>query len=207
MRKSGDLFDSFSQDYDRYRPSYPAAIVHDGLKQGTKILEVGAGTGHLTKSLIRSQAYITAIEPGKHLAAILRNKIRNYQLEVLEVRLVNFIASDFYDVVLSAQAFHWIDFDKGLDMIHKVNVANGTVGILWRVYRSDSTEFFQKSKPIYSKYYQDENVVKSMSNMSWIFSQSSQSVNILSLDWIKDIRSENSIIRTNMLDSLIHILV
>lgn len=167
MSRSGKLFDDFAQHYDLYRPSYPDEIVNDlirftRMQKGTKVLEVGAGTGQLTRSLMKSEVSISALEPGQNLAAILRKNLNSVGLKVQETPLEYLQASEVYDVVISAQAFHWIDFTTGLDKIYQITSAQGLLGLLWRIDKSENTAFYKETKPIYARYYPEKSEDKSM---------------------------------------------
>jgi SAM-dependent methyltransferase len=100
-------FDHQAARYDAIRPSYHPGVVGELAGLGTRVLEVGAGTGKATELLARAGFAITALEPGAQLAAVLRAK-QLANVTVVESRFEDFGAGDF-DIVLAAQAWHWID--------------------------------------------------------------------------------------------------
>lgn len=100
-------FDRNATLYDAARPSYDPRAVDIVRALGTRILEVGAGTGKATELLARAGLTVTAIEPGEAMAAALRAK-HLPNVTIVESRFEDFVAHDF-DVVLAAQAWHWID--------------------------------------------------------------------------------------------------
>ena len=56
-RSYGSVFDEVAEDYDRHRPSYPDVLVDRacelaGIDGGGPVLEIGCGTGQLTRSLL-----------------------------------------------------------------------------------------------------------------------------------------------------------
>lgn len=167
MPHTGEIFDDFAKYYDAYRPLYPSEIVDDliqwtEMQGGVKVLEVGAGTGQLTRSLLDSEVSITAIEPGSKLAAILRKNLESHKVKVKEISLEDLDARKKYDVVVSAQAFHWIDYTTGLDKIFRITSPKGRLGILWRIDKSENTAFYKKTKSIYARYYPEKSLPKSM---------------------------------------------
>lgn len=167
MSRSSELFDDFAQHYDKYRPSYPEEIVDDlirftRIQRGAKVLEVGAGTGQLTRSLFKSGVSLTALEPGQNLAAILRKNFNADGLIVHDTPLEDLQSGEMYDAVISAQAFHWIDYTVGLDKVYQITSPQGLLSLLWRIDKSENTTFYKKTKPIYAKYYPEKSIGKSM---------------------------------------------
>src|SRR5436309_12272621 len=113
-RSYGSVFDGVAEDYDRHRPSYPDVLVDRaceaaGTGPGAAVLEIGCGTGQLTRSLLARGLRVTAVEPGGRLIARARN-----QLDGLgHARFVNVRLEDAslpraqYSAVFSASAIHW----------------------------------------------------------------------------------------------------
>jgi SAM-dependent methyltransferase len=105
-------FDRNAALYDAVRPPYHPGVI-DALREhvhGTRLLEVGAGTGKATELLARAGYAITAIEPGAHLCEILRAK------ELPNVTVVQSTFEDYrgsgFDAVVAAQAWHWMPANR-----------------------------------------------------------------------------------------------
>ncbi len=86
----GDVFNEIAQEYDRHRPAYPDALIDracevGGLGPGATVLEIGCGTGQLTRSLLARGLRVTAIEPGERLIARARDQLGKAE----EVEFVN----------------------------------------------------------------------------------------------------------------------
>ena len=67
-------FDAVAERYDSRRPHYPPAVfqaIEDfaGLGPGSRVLEVGCGTGHATVELARRGYDVLAVELGANMAA------------------------------------------------------------------------------------------------------------------------------------------
>jgi SAM-dependent methyltransferase len=109
-------FDRVADVYDATRPGYPAALFtdlqgHCRLDAGTRVLEVGCGTGQATRVLAGLGCHVQCIELGPDLAARARTNLVAYPNVSVTVGAFEAVdlPDDHYDVVFSATAFHWID--------------------------------------------------------------------------------------------------
>lgn len=118
VRSYGSAFNAVAEDYDRHRPSYPDVLVDRacevaGIGPGATVLEIGCGTGQLTRSLLARGLQVTAVEPGRQLIARARDHLNG----VGDVRFVNARLENAslpharYSAAFSASAIHWIDPD------------------------------------------------------------------------------------------------
>ncbi|MFB8138610.1 class I SAM-dependent methyltransferase [Streptomyces parvus] len=109
-------FDDDADLYDRARPGYPAELYDDladlaGAVPGSRVLEIGCGTGQATVPLAGRGCRITAVEAGPRMAAIARrNLAESPAAEVVTAEFESWpLPAEPFDVVLAATAFHWID--------------------------------------------------------------------------------------------------
>ena len=131
-RRFGAVFDAAAADYDTYRPAYPEGLVDlacTGLAAGDPVLEVGCGTGQLTRSLLARGLRITAVDPGGRLLAVAAEQLAgvrfvNAAFETAELPDAHFRA------VFSASAFHWIDPEVGWQRAAGVLAPGGTLALL-----------------------------------------------------------------------------
>ena len=109
-------FDEAAELYERARPGYPDQLfddLHDltGLGAGSRVLEVGCGTGKATRALARRGYRVLCVELGANLAAVARRELAS----VRDVRVVTApfetwdAADETFDMVFAATAWHWID--------------------------------------------------------------------------------------------------
>lgn len=110
-----ESFDVVAEDYNRYRVAYPqevveAVIAESGLHSGSRVLEIGCGTGQLSVPLARHGVDLLAIELGPHLAALARENLKQFPNAQVEVNAFEAwpLASQKFDAVVSASAFHWL---------------------------------------------------------------------------------------------------
>jgi SAM-dependent methyltransferase len=109
-------FDRNAELYDAARPSYPEALIEQavswsGIPPGGRILEIGAGTGKATLGFAQRGFAILALEPGRNLAAVLRRKAAAFPaVSIAETTFEAWSGGEPpFDLVISAQAFHWVD--------------------------------------------------------------------------------------------------
>ncbi len=108
------VFGEVADEYDRVRPSYPAALVDDVLAyaqlDGGPAIDVGAGTGKATLSFAERGLTITAVEPDEAMAAVLARRVAAYPPVTVVVSAFEDYAPDrTFGLLFSAQAWHWVD--------------------------------------------------------------------------------------------------
>jgi SAM-dependent methyltransferase len=110
-------FDSVAADYERVRPTYPPDVYADlvdlaALSPGTRLVEVGPGTGQATIPLAERGFRIVAVELGAQLAALARQRLAGFPgVEIVSASFEEWeppVAAAF-DGVVSFAAFHWVD--------------------------------------------------------------------------------------------------
>jgi SAM-dependent methyltransferase len=111
------LRQTFGEDaplYDRARPGYPPALFSDlaGLAllgPGSRVLEIGCGTGQATLPLAQLGCVVTAVELDAAMAALARRNVPG--AEVVVSAFEDWEPVLPFDLVVSATAFHWLDPD------------------------------------------------------------------------------------------------
>ena len=104
------LYGSIAEIYDRYRPSYGSApfdLLRSELKTFDRVVDLGAGTGHVTRSLLTLFSSVTAVEPDSRMA---RRLPSCDGLTVIEAFAENVdFPNSSLDAVVSGTALHWMD--------------------------------------------------------------------------------------------------
>jgi SAM-dependent methyltransferase len=111
-----EVFDEAPELYDRVRPGYPEQLFDDlallaGLRPGSRVLELGCGTGQATVSLARRGYEVVAIDLGAGLAELAQRKLAPFPA----VRVVHAAFETWpppaepFDLVFAATSFHWIE--------------------------------------------------------------------------------------------------
>lgn len=109
-------FDRAAGLYDQARPEYPEALFDDlialaGLTLDDHLLEVGCATGLATRPLARRGFRITCIELGTELAAVARQNLAEWPVQVVQGSFEEWQPYERYGLVYAATAWHWIDPD------------------------------------------------------------------------------------------------
>jgi len=105
-------FGSVAELYDRARPTYPAETFDDlvelaGLRPGSRVLEIGPGTGKATADLARRGLEVTGVELAPELAEVARRNVPGAEIVVADFETWEPARGEF-DAVVSFSAFHWI---------------------------------------------------------------------------------------------------
>jgi SAM-dependent methyltransferase len=106
-------FEEVAELYERARPGYPAELYGDleqlaGLSPGSRILEIGCGTGQATRDLIRRGYDVTCVELGPNLAEVARRAVPEAEIVVSSFEEWD-PGSRRFDLVFAATSWHWID--------------------------------------------------------------------------------------------------
>ncbi len=100
------VFDGVAGAYARERPTYPDELVDIACAGVETVLEVGCGTGQLTRSLVARGLEVDALDPAPNMVAEARKHAgATYHV----ARFEDFEPPRRYDALLSASAFHWVD--------------------------------------------------------------------------------------------------
>ncbi|HEV2372538.1 MAG TPA: class I SAM-dependent methyltransferase [Streptosporangiaceae bacterium] len=130
------LFDSVAELYDSTRSGYPGEIVAamvatSGVRAGSRVLEVGCGTGQLTRDLATYGFELTAIDLGAAMVGAARRHVPGQAVAFQVSSYEDFEAPDHtFDLVASATAFHWIDPEVAWAKAVRLLVPGGWLAVL-----------------------------------------------------------------------------
>lgn len=126
-------FGAVADAYERSRPSYPDEALDWLLPPGARrVLDLGAGTGKLTRSLVARGLEVVAVEPTPGMRAQFARVLPD--VELLDGTGESIPLPDAsVDAVLMAQAWHWVDPDTASPEVARVLRPGGRLGLLWNV--------------------------------------------------------------------------
>src|ERR1700689_5029293 len=117
----GKVFDEVAAEYDRHRPVYPDELVDQacqvaGIGAGDRVLEIGCGSGQLTRSLV---------------ALARQNLAGAGEVEFMNARFEDAsFPPEHFRAVFSASALHWVDPKVSWRKIADVLVPGGTLALI-----------------------------------------------------------------------------
>lgn len=145
-RSARTAFDAVADDYEAARPRFPVEQVTRllrwaGVEPGQPALEIGAGTGQLTRALLAAGHPVVAVEPGRTMADRLRAlggspdggaALRVEQAHVGELDL----RGETFPVVVAANSFHWLEPAAEHPVVAAALGPGGRLLLLWTFLRS-----------------------------------------------------------------------
>jgi SAM-dependent methyltransferase len=139
VREQRLVFGEDADLYDRARAGYSDAVIDDILNfagyrpPGGRSLEVGAGTGKATVAFAARGIPILALEPSAAMAAVAARNCGPFPMVHIEV--CGFeewpLQREAFDLVFSAQAWHWVDPAVRWQKAAAALVGGGTLALLW----------------------------------------------------------------------------
>jgi SAM-dependent methyltransferase len=124
-------FGGVAEHYERFRPGPPQVAVDWYVPtRVARIVDLGAGTGGLTRSLIDKADEVVAVEPDDRMRAVLAAQLPS--VRALAGRGESIPLPDrCVDAVLASASWHWMDPIPTLQEVARVLVPGGVLGALW----------------------------------------------------------------------------
>ena len=149
-------FGDVGQLYDSVRPSYPEPIIerilsYSQIERNGKIIEVGCGTGKSTIPFAVRGFDMTALDISEKLIAIARQNTSSFPN--VKYVVTSFEEADlpisYFDLLISATAFHWTDPSVSYAKAYQLLKNNGTIALFWNYQDYDPTDFGSKVRELF----------------------------------------------------------
>jgi ubiquinone/menaquinone biosynthesis C-methylase UbiE len=137
-------FGRIAAEYDDVRPEYaPEALDRAeevlGLTADSRVVDLAAGSGKLTRALAQRFAEVVAVEPNDEMRGVLAG--RSAGIRVLAGTAERMpLPDDFADAVFVGDAFHWFDGQAAVAELVRVLRPEGGVALLWNHWWSDGDD-------------------------------------------------------------------
>jgi ubiquinone/menaquinone biosynthesis C-methylase UbiE len=149
-------------DYVRYRPDYPAALIEwlqreQGVDAGWRVADVGAGTGISSKMFLDAGYRVTAVEPNAPMRAAAERWLQAYEnFDAIDGRAdATGLPDASVDLVIVAQAFHWFDEETTRREFARILRPRGLAAIWWNSRRLTGTPFLEGYEALLQKFSTD----------------------------------------------------
>ncbi|KAG1441213.1 hypothetical protein G6F56_011582 [Rhizopus delemar] len=144
--------------YAQARPSYPLATIDfmtdfftNRPKDTLQVLDIGAGTGIMTRLLVNQGFQVTAVEPVEGMLDKLRQSLP--QANVLKGTSWSLpVPSGSQDFIVLAQCFHWFDDIPSLKEMYRVLKPGGYIFMVWNTEARDRSEWISKLAKLWEDY-------------------------------------------------------
>ena len=125
--------DHWPEDYERGRPGWPVGVVDvPGLPPTATVLELGAGTGKLTRLLVRAFGRVVAVEPAEAMRRLLAPLCPDAEALAGTAQEIP-LADASVEAVFAAEAFHLFDDERSLAEIARVLRRRGALVLMWNL--------------------------------------------------------------------------
>ncbi len=125
-------------DYAASRPNYPGALFdalrdRGALSDGAVIVDIGAGTGLLTREMLRRGHAVTAVEPNAAMRATADAQLSSHSSyrSIAATAEATTLTDHSIDLITVAQAFHWFDVATVRSEWLRILKPSGQVVLIW----------------------------------------------------------------------------
>jgi len=147
---SKSRFSSRVENYVRYRPGYPEELVATlqaecGLSAGSRVADIGSGTGLLALPFLRLGCRVMGVEPNAEMRAAgdrLLADFPNFSSRAASAESTG-LGEHSVDFVTAGQAFHWFDRSLARVEFERILRPGGWVALVWNERRVDTTPFLR----------------------------------------------------------------
>jgi len=148
MMDATQRFSSRVDNYARYRPHYPQAVI-ESLREECRLIpasliaDIGSGTGRLTELFLQNGNPVFAVEPNREMREAGERLLGNFPgLRSVDGRAEATTLSDqSVDFVVTGQAFHWFDLKAAREEFLRILRPAGWVMIVWNEREMTTTPF------------------------------------------------------------------
>lgn len=161
-------FSNRVEDYIKYRPTYPRALVglledECGMTRDSVLADVGSGTGILSEMFLRSGSRVYGVEPNREMREACERLLSAYEnfVSVDGRAEATTLAEASVDFVTAGQAFHWFDPAAARREFGRVLRDGGWAVLVWNSRRTEGTPLLAEYEQLLLEYGTDYREVSS----------------------------------------------
>src|SRR3712207_3362726 len=152
-------FSNRVEDYIKYRPDYPRALValledECGLTRESVVADVGSGTGILSELFLREGVRVYGVEPNREMREAGEELLAAYEnFASVDGRAeATTLADDSVDFVTAGQAFHWFDTAAARREFRRILKDDGWAVLVWNDRRTEGTPLLAEYERLLLEY-------------------------------------------------------
>jgi SAM-dependent methyltransferase len=124
-------FGAIAEDYDRFRPGPPPDAIEWVLSRPRdSAVDIGAGTGALTRLLVARVRNVVAVEPDRRMSAVVTARVSQATVLVGTAEALP-LRNASVDAVVGSSMWHWVDEERAATEAARVLRPGGVLGLLW----------------------------------------------------------------------------
>jgi SAM-dependent methyltransferase len=150
-------FSTRVEDYSRYRPGYPEALLplleeRGTLRPGDTVADLGFGTGKLATRFLQRGYRVYAVEPNAPMREAGRRLVGQDMCEVIDgTAEATGLPDASIGLAAAAQAFHWFEFEPTLGELGRILEPGGRVALIWNVRETGTDSFMAEYEALLAR--------------------------------------------------------
>jgi SAM-dependent methyltransferase len=155
------------ENYVRYRPGYPTAVVdllrkECGLQPSHIVADIAFGTGAFTRLLLENGNSVFGVEPNPEMREMGMHQLDRFErlVAIAGTAEETTLRSASVDFVTAAQAAHWFDLPRARAEFARILRPEGWCVLIWNERRTASTPFLQDYEQLLLTYGTDYQEVR-----------------------------------------------
>lgn len=161
LRDGRTIFNALAEQYDAYRPHYPAEalsflVTLGELDGSSDVADIGSGTGRIALELAKYVRVVYAVDSASAMLEQLNTVASD--LHIGNIRIVEApgeettLPTNSIDLAIMAQSFHWMNKPVALGEMHRIIRDNKMLVVMWNQVSNTSDEYYKNIVSVIKRY-------------------------------------------------------